>query len=62
MTIFDDMIVDTDQNMLENLIASEMIAMGLDPLNIDDVQEFWLFKGIKIDNADLFIQGQQDRS
>ena len=62
MTIFDDMIVDTDQNMLENLIASEMIAMGLDPLNRDDVQEFWLFKGIKIDNADLFIQGQQDRS
>ena len=62
MTIFDDMIVDTDQNMLENIIASEMIAMGLDPLNRDDVQEFWLFKGIKIDNADLFIQGQQNRS
>lgn len=34
-------------NNLENLVEQEMRSKGLDPLNKDDVKEFWRQKGIQ---------------
>ena len=32
---------------LQDLVEEEMVSKGLDPLNKDDVQKYWAFKGIK---------------
>jgi len=33
---------------LEDLVEEEMRAKGLDPLNKDDVQKYWMSKGITL--------------
>jgi hypothetical protein len=35
-----------DSTLLTEQVREEMISKGLDPINIDDIQEFWKSKGI----------------
>jgi hypothetical protein len=41
-------IVSEDVQYLDEMVAAEMRAKGLDPLNKDDVRAFWSSKGVDL--------------
>jgi len=41
-------VVNSDVQYLDEMVAVEMRAEGLDPLNKDDVKKFWASKGVEL--------------
>ena len=37
------------------MVIEDMIEQNLDPLNNNDIIEFWKDKGVDIDDADLYF-------
>lgn len=41
-------LLDSDSELLPNVVAEEMRAEGLDPLNKNDIQKYWKSRGINL--------------